>query len=101
MLSLRTTEIEDEQDTQGEQIEELEMSQTVQEEQLMETMMAMTSMYEAIGVMMSSFANEENTLNDFDKQMVKIYTTLVIKGYKKIEDIPILLREIVKKNIEK
>jgi hypothetical protein len=101
MLSLRTTEIEDEQDTQGEQIEELEMSQTVQEEQLMETMMAMTSMYEAIGVMMSSFANEENALNDFDKQMVKIYTTLVIKGYKKIEDIPILLREIVKKNIEK
>lgn len=100
-LSLRTEGMEEQQNIQEEQINTLGEQQTIQEEQLMETMLAMTTMYETIGITMSMMANSEKELNEFDKHMVKIYTMLVLKGYKTLNETPSILQDAIKEKIKK
>ena len=100
-LSLRTEGMEEQQNIQEEQINTLGEQQTIQEEQLMETMLAMTAMYETIGVTMSMLANSGKELNEFDKHMVKIYTMLVLKGYKTLNEVPSILQDAIKEKIKK
>ena len=114
-LSLRADEVEgqqivqeeqintlnEQQTVQEEQINTLSEQQTIQEQQLMETALAMTAMYETIGVTMSMMVNSEQSLNEFDKHMVKIYTMLILKGYKTLDEVPSILQSAIKEKIKK
>ena len=60
-------------------------------------MLANTEMFEMILSMMPTALSidEKNTKNSGGSSMIEVYCTLIIKGVKDIEDVPLVIREQV------
>ena len=72
--------------------EKLKVEQEQQNEEILVNMLANTEMFEMILGMMPA---ETNTKNNGGNSMIEVYCTLIIKGVKTIEDVPLVLREQV------
>ena len=77
--------------------ENLKLEQEQQNEEILVNMLANTEMFEMIlGMMPTTLSIEEkNTKNSGGSNMVEVYVTLIIKGVKTIEDVPLVIREQV------
>ena len=84
-------------------VESLQEVQAMQDADIMMTMMAVTSMYEmnlmSSPMMMSMDLYEEPQLTPYELSLARIYTTLINKGYKTIDEVPYNLRNEVEKNL--
>ena len=77
--------------------EKLKVEQEQQNEEILVNMLANTEMFEMIlGMMpMTLSIEDKNTKNNGGSNMVEVYCTLIIKGVKTIEDVPLVIREQV------
>lgn len=77
--------------------EKLKVEQEQQNEEILVNMLANTEMFEMIlGMIPTTLSIEEkNTKNSGGSNMVEVYVTLIIKGVKTIEDVPLVIREQV------
>jgi hypothetical protein len=72
----------------------LKISQSNQDEEILNNMIATTEIFEMVlGAIPDTYSVENRTLGG-DK-MVEIYCTLIIKGVKSIDDVPLMLKEKV------
>ena len=74
------------------EIEKLKAEQCQQNEEILVNMLANTEMFEMILGMMPT---EINLNSKGVNPMVEVYVTLIIKGVKSVEDVPLVLREQV------
>ena len=72
----------------------LEEGQIIQNEEILVNMMANTEMFEIILSMMP-ISIERNSKNNGGNSMIEVYCTLIIKGVKGVEDVPLSIREQV------
>ena len=70
----------------------LEDEQIMQNEEILVNMLANTEIFEMI---LSMIPNEINLNSKGVNPMVEVYTTLIIKGIKYIDDVPLVIREQV------
>ena len=75
--------------------EKLKVEQEQQNEEILVNMLANTEMFEMILGMMPMTLSEDKTKNSGGNSMIEIYCTLIIKGVKTIEDVPLVIREQV------
>ena len=77
--------------------EKLKVEQEQQNEEILVNMLANTEMFEMIlGMMpMTLSIEDKNTKNNGGNSMIEVYCTLIIKGVKTIEDLPLIKREQV------
>lgn len=77
--------------------EKLKVEQEQQNEEILVNMLANTEMFEMIlGMMpMTLSIEDKNTKNNGGNSMIEVYVTLIIKGVKTIEDVPLVIREQV------
>ena len=77
--------------------EKLKVEQEQQNEEILVNMLANTEMFEMIlGMMpMTLSIEDKNTKNNGGSSMIEVYCTLIIKGVKTIEDVPLVIREQV------
>lgn len=77
--------------------EKLKVEQEQQNEEILVNMLANTEMFEMIlGMMpMALSIEDKNTKNNGGNSMIEVYCTLIIKGVKSIEDVPLVIREQV------
>ena len=77
--------------------EKLKVEQEQQNEEILVNMLANTEMFEMILSMMPTALSidEKNTKNNGGNSMIEVYCTLIIKGVKTIEDVPLVMREQV------
>lgn len=74
----------------------LKTEQEQQNEEILVNMLANTEMFEMILSMMPMILSEDkNTKNSGGNSMIEVYCTLIIKGVKTIEDVPLVIREQV------
>ena len=74
--------------------EKLKVEQEQQNEEILVNMLANTEMFEMILGMIPMTLSIENK-NNGGSNMVEVYCTLIIKGVKTIEDVPLVIREQV------
>lgn len=74
--------------------EKLKVEQKQQNEEILVNMLANTEMFEMILGMIPMTLSIENK-NNGGSNMVEVYCTLIIKGVKTIEDVPLVIREQV------
>ena len=79
------------------EIELIKKEQEQQHEEILVNMLANTEMFEMILSMMPTALSidEKNTKNSGGSSMIEVYCTLIIKGVKAIEDVPLVIREQV------
>ena len=79
------------------EIELIKTEQEQQNEEILVNMLANTEMFEMILSMMPTALSidEKNTKNSGGSSMIEVYCTLIIKGVKDIEDVPLVIREQV------
>lgn len=77
--------------------EKLKVEQEQQNEEILVNMLANTEMFEMIlGMMpMTLSIEDKNTKNNGGNSIIEVYCTLIIKGVKTIEDVPLVIREQV------
>ena len=75
--------------------EKLKIEQEQQNEEILVNMLANTEMFEMILGMMPMTLSEDKTKNSGGNSMIEVYVTLIIKGVKTIEDVPLVIREQV------
>lgn len=75
--------------------EKLKVEQEQQNEEILVNMLANTEMFEMILGMMPMTLSEDKTKNNGGNSMIEVYVTLIIKGVKTIEDVPLVIREQV------
>ena len=75
----------------------LKQGQKQQDEEILINMMANTEIFEMILDMMPMTLSieDENTKNNGGNSMIEVYCTLIIKGVKTIEDVPLVIKEQV------
>lgn len=80
-----------------EENENLKQEQEQQNEEILVNMLANTEMFEMILGMipMTLSIEDKNTKNSGGSSMIEVYVTLIIKGVKTIEDVPLVIREQV------
>lgn len=87
---------------QKKKIDNLNVSQTTQDEDIMTSLLANTEIYEMI---LSLTPTNGESINNMPKtymariggnSMIEVYVALILKGKKKIEDVPVIIREQVK-----
>ena len=80
-----------------EENENLKQEQEQQNEEILVNMLANTEMFEMLLGMipMTLSKDEKNTKNSGGSSMIEVYCTLIIKGVKTIEDVPLVIREQV------
>lgn len=72
----------------------LKVEQEQQDEEILVNMLANTEMFEMILGMMPTTLSIENK-NNGGSNMVEVYVTLIIKGIKAVEDVPLAIKEKV------
>lgn len=79
------------------EIEKIKTEQEQQNEEILVNMLANTEMFEMILSMMPTALSIDgkNTKNSGGSSMIEVYTTLIIKNVKTIEDVPLVIREQV------
>ena len=74
----------------------LKLEQEQQNEEILVNMLANTEMFEMIlGMIPMTLSEDKNTKNNGGNSMIEVYCTLIIKGVKTIEDVPLVIREQV------
>lgn len=75
----------------------LKIEQEQQNEEILVNMLANTEMFEMLLGMtpMTLSIEDKNTKNNGGSSMIEVYCTLIIKGVKTIEDVPLVIREQV------
>ena len=71
----------------------LQLEQEQQNEEILVNMLANTEMFEIILGMIPMKLSEDKTKNSGGSSMIEVYCTLIIKGVKTIEDVPLVIRE--------
>ena len=74
--------------------EKLKVEEEKQNEEILVNMLANTEMFEMILGMMPTTLSIENK-NNGGSNMVELYVTLIIKGIKAVEDVPLAIKEKV------
>lgn len=74
--------------------EKLKVEQEQRDEEILVNMLANTEMFEMILGMMPTTLSIENK-NNGGNSMIEVYCTLIIKGIKTIEEVPLVIREKV------
>lgn len=74
--------------------EKLKVEEEKQNEEILVNMLANTEMFEMILGMMPTTLSIENK-NNGGSNMVEVYVTLIIKGIKAVEDVPLAIKEKV------
>ena len=103
MVNLETKELEfsyeelPQEPQEPTEIEKIKTEQEQQNEEILVNMLANTEMFEMILSMMPTalLIDEKNTKNSGGSSMIEVYTTLIIKNVKTIEDVPLVIREQV------
>ena len=95
--SIPNVDIENKISILTEENEKLKQEQEQQNEEILVNMLANTEMFEIILGMipMTLSIDEKNTKNSGGSSMIEVYVTLIIKGVKTIEDVPLVIREQV------
>ena len=75
--------------------EKLKVEQEQQNEEILVNMLANTEMFEMLLGMMPMTLSKDKTKNNGGNSMIEVYCTLIIKGVKTIEDVPLVIREQV------
>ena len=75
--------------------EKLKTEQEQQNEEILVNMLANTEMFEMLLGMIPMTLSEDKTKNNGGSNMVEVYCTLIIKGVKTIDDVPLVIREQV------
>ena len=75
--------------------EKLKVEQEQQNEEILVNMLANTEMFEIILGMIPMTLSKDKTKNSGGNSMIEVYVTLIIKGVKTIEDVPLVIREQV------
>ena len=76
--------------------EKLKLEQEQQNEEILVNMLANTEMFEMIlGMMPMTLSIEDKNKNNGGNSMIEVYCTLIMKGIKTIEDVPLVIREQV------
>lgn len=75
--------------------EKLKVEQEQQNEEILVNMLANTEMFEMILGMIPMALSKDKTKNNGGNSMIEVYVTLIIKGVKTIEDVPLVIREQV------
>lgn len=75
--------------------EKLKLEQEQQNEEILVNMLANTEMFEMILGMIPMTLSKDKTKNNGGNSMIEVYCTLIIKGVKTIEDVPLVIREQV------
>lgn len=99
MLNINKKKIENLK--QKNDLSKLNVSQSVQNEDIMTSLLANTEIYEMI--LFLTPTNGES-INNMPKtymarggnSMIEVYVALILKGKKKVEDVPVIIREQVK-----
>lgn len=78
-----------------EENEKLKIEQEQQNEEILVNMLANTEMFEMLLGMIPMTLSEYKTKNNGGNSMIEVYCTLIIKGVKTIEDVPLVIREQV------
>ena len=74
----------------------LKIEQEQQNEEILVNMLANTEMFEMLlGMIPMTLSEDKNTKNNGGSSMIEVYCTLIIKGVKTIEDVPLVIREQV------
>ena len=73
----------------------LKTEQEQQNEEILVNMLANTEMFEMLLGMIPMTLSEDKTKNSGGSSMIEVYCTLIIKGVKTIEDVPLVIREQV------
>lgn len=79
---------------------ELKESQVRQDNEIIDGMLATTELFEMVLVMSASAIDNINAKNIGGRNMVQVYVTLILKGVKTIEDVPVMIREEVQKQLD-
>ena len=75
--------------------EKLKLEQEQQNEEILVNMLANTEMFEMLLGMIPMTLSKDKTKNNGGNSMIEVYCTLIIKGVKTIEDVPLVIREQV------
>lgn len=76
--------------------EKLKLEQEQQNEEILVNMLANTEMFEMIlGMIPMTLSEDDKTKNNGGNSIIEVYCTLIIKGVKTIEDVPLVIREQV------
>ena len=75
--------------------EKLKVEQEQQNEEILVNMLANTETFEMLLGMIPMTLSEDKTKNNGGNSMIEVYCTLIIKGVKTIEDVPLVIREQV------
>ena len=78
-----------------EENENLKVEQEQQNEEILVNMLANTEMFEMLLGMIPMTLSKDKTKNNGGNSMIEVYVTLIIKGVKTIEDVPLVIREQV------
>ena len=89
--------LEDKVSTLEEETKNLKIEQEMQNEEILVNMMANTEMFELLLGMMPV---QINTNSKGVNPMVEVYVTLIIKGVKELNDVPLVLREKVAERLK-
>lgn len=79
--------------------EKLKAEQTQQNDEILVNMLANTEMFEMILEMMPVSYSIEKTKNTGGSSMVEVYVTLILKGIKTIDDVPMVIRAQVEERL--
>ena len=77
------------------EIEKIKIEQEQQNEEILVNMLANTEMFEMLLGMIPMTLSKDKTKNNGGNSMIEVYVTLIIKGVKTIEDVPLVIREQV------
>ena len=95
MLELLDSQLVNKISILEEENEKLKIEQEQQNEEILVNMLANTEMFEMLLGMMPMTLSEDKTKNNGGNSMIEVYCTLIIKGVKTIEDVPLVIREQV------
>lgn len=93
--TIRPITLEEQVEILQEENKNLKTEQEQQNEEILVNMLANTEMFEMILGMMPMTLSKDKTKNNGGNSMIEVYVTLIIKGVKTIEDVPLVIREQV------
>jgi hypothetical protein len=84
------------------EIVEIEKGQSIQDGDIISNMLATTEIFEMMLEFIPITLSDDNNnlMEGMVGNMVEVYVTLIIKGYKTIDDVPVLLRDKVNERLK-
>ena len=86
-------------ETNNERATRIDEEQKTQNDEIMTSMIANTEIFEMVLDIMLNGISRENEING-GNAMVEVYVTLILKGQKVIDQVPLLIREQVQEQLD-